>query len=97
VAPDALCLALAIAIEVSIITNFILNEYFTFRDRRAAGSFLARFLKFNAICVPGAGIQTGIYAALYHGLGLYDLASSFIGIIIATLWNYLLNTWWTWR
>lgn len=91
-------LALGIAIEISIITNFILNDFFTFRDRRASGgSFLLRLLKFNAICLPGAGIQSGIYALLYHGLGLYDLLSSFIGIAIATLWNYLFNLGWTWK
>ena len=91
-------LALAIAIEASIITNFILNEFFTFRDRRAPGaSFLLRLLKFNVICAAGAAIQAGIYGGLYHGLGLYDLVSDFIGIIIATLWNYVLNQWLTWK
>jgi len=91
-------LALAIAIEASIITNFILNEYFTFRDRRKPGSnFLVRLLKFNVICAAGAAIQAGIYAGLYHGLGLYDLVADLIGIIIATLWNYVLNTLLTWK
>jgi dolichol-phosphate mannosyltransferase len=91
-------LALAIAIEASIITNFILNEFFTFRDRRMPGaSFVIRLLKFNVICAAGAAIQAGIYALLYHGLGIYDLVSDLIGIVIATLWNYVLNQWLTWK
>ncbi len=91
-------LALAIAIEASIVSNFTLNEYFTFRDRRSPGrSFVARLLKFNVICLAGAGVQAGVYALLFHGLGIYDLLSNFAGIIAATMWNYLLNTWWTWR
>ena len=91
-------LALAIAIEASIISNFTLNEFFTFRDRRSPGSsFFLRLLKFNVICVVGAGVQAGVYALLYHGLGVYDLVSNLIGIIIATLWNYLLNTRLTWK
>jgi dolichol-phosphate mannosyltransferase len=91
-------LALAIAIEVSIITNFILNEFITFRDRRAPGaSFILRLLKFNAICVAGAGIQAGVYALFYHVWGVYDILSDLIGIIIATLWNYVLNIWLTWK
>ncbi|MBN1643322.1 MAG: glycosyltransferase family 2 protein [Dehalococcoidales bacterium] len=90
-------LALAIAIEISIITNFTLNDFFTFRDRRSSGCFLLRLLKFNVICLAGAGIQTGVYALLYHGLGIYDLLSDFIGIIVAMIWNYLLNTWITWH
>jgi dolichol-phosphate mannosyltransferase len=90
-------LALAIATEAAIITNFVLNDIFTFRDRRVSGNFLVRLLKFNLICVAGAGIQAGIYALLYHGLGVYDLVSYLIGIIVAMLWNYLLNTFFTWR
>jgi dolichol-phosphate mannosyltransferase len=91
-------LALAIATEISIISNFTLNEFFTFRDRRSPGaSFWLRLLKFNAICVAGAGVQAGIYALLYHVWGIYDLVSYLIGIVIAMLWNYLLNTWLTWK
>jgi dolichol-phosphate mannosyltransferase len=91
-------LALAIAIEASIISNFTLNEFFTFRDRRSPGSsFVLRLLKFNVICIAGAGIQAGVYALLYHALGIYDLVSNLIGIVIAFLWNYLFNTWWTWK
>jgi dolichol-phosphate mannosyltransferase len=91
-------LALAIAIEVSIISNFTLNEFFTFRDRRSPGaSFVLRLLKFNVICLAGAGVQAGVYALLYHGVGIYDLVANLIGIVIATLWNYLLNTWLTWK
>jgi len=90
-------LALAIAIEVSIITNFTLNDFFTFRDRRAAGGFFKRLVKFNVICLVGAGIQAGVYELLYHGLGIYDILSDFIGIAVATIWNYLVNLGWTWE
>jgi len=91
-------LALAIAIEASIISNFSLNEFFTFRDRRSPGTtFVTRLLKFNLICLAGAGVQAGVYALLYHVLGIYDLVSNLTGIVVATLWNYFLNTWWTWK
>jgi dolichol-phosphate mannosyltransferase len=90
-------LALAIATEIAIITNFILNDIFTFRDRRSSGHFLTRLLKFNIICIAGALVQAGVYALLYHAIGIYDLVSYLIGIIVAVLWNYLLNTWITWR
>ena len=91
-------LALAIAIEASIITNFVLNEFITFRDRRTPGaSFFIRLLKFNVICIAGAGIQAGVYALFYHVWGIYDLVSDLIGIVIATLWNYVLNQWLTWK
>ena len=90
-------LALAIATEAAIITNFILNDIFTFRDMRSSSNFFTRLLKFNIICVAGALLQAGVYALLFHAIGVYDLVSYLIGIIVATLWNYLLNTWLTWR
>lgn len=91
--------ALTISIEVSIITNFILNNFFTFTDRNRRGiiAFLGRLLNFNLICLIGALIQIGVTNLLAVGLGLYDLLSLVIAIVVATLWNYLLNTWWTWR
>ena len=92
-------LALTISIEASIITNFILNNYFTFADRNIQGvkAFLGRLLNFNLICLIGALIQIGVTNLLAVGFGLYDLFSLIIAIIVATLWNYLLNNWWTWR
>jgi dolichol-phosphate mannosyltransferase len=90
--------AMAIAIEVSIITNFTLNEYFTFRDRREPGaSFLLRLLKFNLICLVGGLIQIGVANLLTITLGIYDLVSILIAIVVAMLWNFLLNNWWTWK
>ena len=92
-------LSSAISIEVSIISNFTLNDYFTFTDRRLPGakSFGRRLLKFNIVSLAGLGINMGILALLTEGLGLYYLLSNIIGIIVATLWNYFVNSWWTWN
>lgn len=92
-------LALMISIETSIITNFTLNNFFTFADRNKKGvtAFLSRLLNFNLICLIGALIQIGVTNLLAVGFGLYDLFSLIIAIIVAMLWNYFLNNWWTWR
>jgi dolichol-phosphate mannosyltransferase len=92
-------LALTISIEASIITNFVLNNFFTFADRNKKGiiAFLGRLLNFNLICLIGALIQIGVTNLLAIGFGLYDLFSLVIAIIVAMIWNYLLNNWWTWR
>ena len=92
-------LAMAISIETSIITNFILNNYFTFADRNRQGfiSFLGRLLNFNLICLIGGLIQIGVANLLAISLGLYDLIAIPIAILVATLWNYMINFWWTWK
>jgi len=48
--------SLALAIELSIIFNFILNDIWTFNDRRA-GSFIKRLLKFHGSSFSGGIVQ----------------------------------------
>jgi dolichol-phosphate mannosyltransferase len=90
-------LAVIIAIEVSIITNFLLNDFFTFVRRRTGKTFLGRLLKFNLSCLTGAGIQWGLFMLFTRAFGLYDMLSLFIAIVVAFLWNYFVNRHWTWR
>jgi dolichol-phosphate mannosyltransferase len=87
------------AIEASIISNFILNDHFTFSDRRTGktGSFFKRLLKFNLTCAAGAVIQYGFLLLLTEVAGLNYLLSNLIGIIIAFIWNYVLSLIWTWK
>jgi dolichol-phosphate mannosyltransferase len=92
-------LAAAISIETSILSNFILNNFFTFRRRNVPGTrpFFQRLLKFNLFSLAGLGINLGLLWLFHDYLGIYDMLSMFFAILIVTLWNYLVNTWWTWR
>lgn len=91
--------ASAIAIEASIISNFMLNDTITFRDRRTAGakSFFSRLAKFNAVSLAGAAINYSATLLLTQVFGIHYLISNLIGIVIATMVNYLVNNWWTWK
>jgi dolichol-phosphate mannosyltransferase len=94
--------AVAIGIEISIITNFVLNNYFTFADRRQRGvkAFFTHLLRFNTVSLAGAGIQVGTFFILTRFLGFeepYDVYANLIGIAVAMLWNFLANNWWTWK
>lgn len=88
-----------IAIEASIITNFILNDSFTFADRRTgkSGSFWKRLLKFNLTCATGALIQYGILILFTSVFGVNYLISNLIGILVAFFWNYVISLVWTWK
>jgi dolichol-phosphate mannosyltransferase len=85
-------------IEVSIITNFFLNDYFTFADRRKGKtiSLFGRLGKYNTIALAGAVINWGIAAGLVNA-GLNKYIADFVGIVIAFIWNYFLSTVWAWR
>jgi dolichol-phosphate mannosyltransferase len=89
-------LSSAIAIEVSILSNFTLNNFWTFRGR-ASQTFLQRMIRFNLICIAGAIINITVLAVLHGRFGFSDVVSQLIGIGAATLWNYGLNITWTWR
>ncbi len=92
-------LASAISIETSIISNFTLNDYLTFRDRRVRGirAFFMRLGKFNSVSLAGLGINMGTLLALTYLLGVHYLISNLVGIALAVIWNYLVNLRWTWK
>jgi len=87
-----------IATEVAIITNFILNDNWTFRDRKKLGSkLITRLLKYNITCVIGVAIKLSILTLLTEVFGLYYIISNIIGIVTVFLWNYFGSTKWAWR
>jgi dolichol-phosphate mannosyltransferase len=95
-------IAQPIGIELSIITNFLLNNYFTFRDRRGKGAsvFVKRLVKFNIVSLVGAAIQIAIYNVLRYAGWIeppWDSLANLLGIIIAMAWNFFSNSWWTWK
>ena len=95
----ALAVASPIAIEASIISNFLLNDTFTFRDRRTAGAgpFFGRLGKFNLVSLIGAAVNYSIFLLLTSVFGIHYLISNLFGIAVATMINYLVNNWWTWK
>jgi dolichol-phosphate mannosyltransferase len=86
-------LALTLAIELSIINNFILNERWTFRDRaiKGTGTYFKRFLEFNlssgivafSVQVLNQWIETRLF-------NVWDKASLLVGIILGALANYFI-------
>ena len=82
-----------------IISNFLLNDFFTFPDRRSkgAGHFFKRLFKFNLVSLAGLGLNMAVLWLLTSVFGIYYLVSNLCGIAVATLWNYLVNLFWTWK
>jgi dolichol-phosphate mannosyltransferase len=91
-------LASPIAIEASIVSNFLLNNYWTFRGRNRRDRVRIKGLKFNAVSLVSLGVSYGTFVLLSWSFpsGSPQL-HQFIGIIPATLVNYFLNAYWTFR
>ena len=86
-------------IAVSIFTNFVLNDMWTWGDNRADADhgFLGRLGRFYLVCSMAAGIQFGVAISLSRGLALHYLLSQLAGIALATAVNYAVNNLWTFR
>jgi dolichol-phosphate mannosyltransferase len=90
-------LAGALAIEVAILHNFVLNSLWTFRGRGAGTTWRTRLLRFQAVSLVGLGINLGTLAALHGGLGLGLLVSHVTGIALAAAYNFSSHVLWTWH
>jgi len=89
--------ASVVSVEAAIISNFTLNDLFTFKDRRTASNpWWLRLAKFNLVSLVGLGINTGALLFFSNTVGIHYLVANLIGIAIAMLFNYMLNSWWTW-
>ncbi len=89
----------AIAIELSIVSNFVWNDIWTFkaaRDLRLVRN-LQRFGSFQAVSMGGLVINMGILYLLADVAGVYYLIANLAGILIAFAWNYAANRHYTWR
>jgi dolichol-phosphate mannosyltransferase len=85
-----------IAAEMAIVTNFLFNDFWTFRDRvvdRAGhAARFRRFLGFNAICTIGVVINVVLLNVLFNYAGLDRYVANAVAIAIVTGWNYTLNS-----
>ena len=87
--------ASAVAIEASIISNFVLNDFWTFRDRRH-GHVAVRLLKFNGLMIIGLIANIAILYALTTYLGVHYGISNLVGIGAAFLLRYWLSVNFAW-
>jgi dolichol-phosphate mannosyltransferase len=60
----AMYLAYAFSVEVSIITNFLFNDIWTFADRRESVRWRIRFLRFHVVSLVGMAVNWGVFAFL---------------------------------
>lgn len=85
--------ASVVAVEAAIISNFALNDRWTFSARERA-SF--RFLRFNLVSFGGLVVNTTVLALLVTVTGLHYLLANLVAIGAATTWNFAANARWTW-
>jgi len=89
--------AQAAASVIAMTGNFILNNRFTYRDRRLTGLGFARGLvSFYLVCGLGMIANVGIGALIYGSDHRWWVAG-LIGAAIGSVWNYALTSALTWK
>ena len=87
-----------IAIETSIVSNFLLNNYWTFKQRTKKLSMFRRLVNFHiAAGISGIIFYYLFFLFLVTVLGINDVLSVLLAVITGTVSNYTINTIWTWR
>lgn len=89
-----LVLSSMLAVELSIGSNFLLNDRWTFGRRWPSWR---RFFKFNLVSLVGLVITTAVLWALVTGAHSPYLLANLFGILLALIWNFCINLFWTWR
>ena len=84
------------AVELAVISNFLFNNFWTFRGADSPASFRTRMLRFHITSAGGFVINYTFLVGLTELAGLHYLVSNMIGILAAFLWNYVVNVKWTW-
>ena len=90
-------IAQSIATLVAMTTNYILNNMFTYKDRRHRGfKFFQGLLSFYLACSIGVVINVTLAQFLFD-LNIYWWLSGLLGAMIGSIWNYGMTKYITWR
>jgi dolichol-phosphate mannosyltransferase len=92
----AVVMASPVAILLSMMVTFMLNEHWTWHDR-GTGRVVSRAMTYVPINLGGLLINWGILYYLVEEHAVHYLAANLIGAGVAAIWNFLLNHAITWR
>ena len=91
-------IAATIAIEITIILSYVLNNAWTFRASQNTGlsEYFGGLLKTNLVRGTAWPIQIGMLYALVEWGGMTALVANVPAILISGLYRFVLDSQWTW-
>jgi dolichol-phosphate mannosyltransferase len=88
--------AQAVATIVAMTGNFLLNNLFTYRDRRLRGRrLITGLISFYAVCGAGGAANVGVASYVLGGHHSWWLAG-LAGAAVSAVWNYAMSSIFTW-
>lgn len=85
------------AVITAMTFNYVLNNSFTYRDRRLTGArFVRGLLSFYAVCFVGAVGNIGV-GELIYGMHYRWWLAGIAGAVVGVVWNYAASSIFTWK
>ncbi|MDP6786062.1 MAG: glycosyltransferase family 2 protein [Rhodospirillales bacterium] len=85
------------AVIIAMTFNFIVNNVFTYHDKRLKGlGFLRGLISFYAACSLGALINLAVAIYLFDAGSPWWLAGA-AGAVVGAVWNYAITATFTWK
>src|SRR3982075_4581464 len=82
---------------VAMTSNFILNNFLTYRDQRLKGFAILRgLLLFSLVCSVGLFANVGVAFSVYDQEPIWWLAGA-AGALMGVVWNYAMSGLFVWR
>jgi dolichol-phosphate mannosyltransferase len=89
--------AQAVGALVAMTSNFILNNFFTYRDQRLRGAAIVRgLIAFYLVCSVGLFANVGVAFSVYDQEPIWWLAGA-AGAMMGVVWNYAMSGLFVWR
>jgi putative flippase GtrA len=87
-----------VAIEMTIVLSYVLNNAWTFRSSRNAGTvgYLVGLLKTNVVRGTAIPIQVGVLVFLVEWQSVQYLLANAVSIVVSGLFRYVFDSRWTW-
>lgn len=87
-----------IAIEITIVLTYVLNNAWTFRAIQNTGvvDYLVGLLKTNVVRGTAIPIQVAILFLLVEWGSVWYLLANAVAIVVSGLYRYVLDARWTW-
>jgi putative flippase GtrA len=90
-------IAFLVASEISVLANFIPNDYFTFRSMAGQRSWLARCVRFHITASSGILLTFVISYALTHFLRTPAFVSQAVALVLVMFFNFSAHHFFTYR
>ncbi|WP_435115131.1 GtrA family protein [Halolamina sp. C58] len=92
-------LGATVAIEITIVMTYVLNNAWTFAAMRNSGwgAYLTGLVKTNVIRGTAIPIQLAVLYALVDFRGIQYLLANAIAILLSGVYRYVLDSRWTWK